>query len=115
MGSGDTYTSKPNGTVRRHDAERSLAKLVSDLNRLCKIRAARVGRAEAAIARANEAFDRRAVLLSRRIAILRKTIDKLPAESVGTRHVRRDKHDPDWSQEDIDHYYELVRRGRSGK
>lgn len=97
------------------DAEQKLSQLEVAMGRLCALRDARVAVAQTAISHANREFDRDAVPLGRKINQLRQEIDK--AAPVSTPKRKLDKpvaldlngYDPEWSQEDIDHYLELKR------
>lgn len=69
--------------------------------------------AQRIIGEANRYFDEQSLSLSRQCNLLRAQLALLqPVEPAPerTRSVTV-KHDPDWSQEDIDHFYELQRRG----
>jgi hypothetical protein len=104
------------------DTERELAELECEMNALVGLRNQRVTVGQEMIDRANRDFDEQAIPLGRRINRLRslleteKQIDSLsraattPIVTV-TRTVRESTEpDPEWSQEDIDHFKEL--RGR---
>lgn len=94
--------------------EAQLATLEWEMSHLCAMRADRVATAEALKRRANRDYDNAAIPLAREIKRLRAELEaeqqpepkKIPA------HVRSSNlsHDPEWSQEDIDHYYELAQR-----
>lgn len=95
------------------DSEQQLAELEHQMGCLCAIRTERVNAGQAMIDRANTEFDRDALPLGRKIAALRAKLaapDK-PKTSPTARKVRTGSHDPEWTPEDIAHYYELVNRG----
>lgn len=85
-------------------------------HRMSELRARRtrtVDAAVAAIGQANRDFDRAAVPLGRRINQLRERLEaEKPEPPPSARpRPRNNSHDPDWSQADIDHYYELRNSG----
>jgi hypothetical protein len=84
----------------------ALTNLEREMGRLCAERNARVDAAEAAIREANRAFDRAAVPLGRQINKLRNQINQ---NADSSKPIEFRGHDPEWTQEDIDHYYELLR------
>lgn len=93
--------------------EQELAELEYEMNALVGLRNQRVATGEAMIRRANRDFDETAIPLGRQINRLRA---KLEAEKpitqtvTVTQTVRETEPDPEWSQEDVDHFKELRRR-----
>lgn len=91
-----------------------LARFEDAMTGLCRRRAERLATAGEIIRDANREYDQRAIPLARQISKLR---DELEAEKPKPKSLPPDvsssslSHDPEWSQEDIDHYYELKRRG----
>lgn len=94
--------------------EQQLEHLERSKNLLCALRTQRVATAKEAIRRANREFDRDALSLGRRINRLRAQLETdTPTPTQPTpRKPDKGSHDPEWSQEDIDHYYQL--RGVNG-
>lgn len=97
------------------DTTATLQQRLEELERekadLCRTRSTRVAEAEEAIRQANAEFDRKALPLGRRINKLRDKLDSLDTPTATA--LGKGSHDPEWSQEDIDHYYELRRRNGS--
>lgn len=93
-------------------AEKKLAALEARLCAVAKERSRAIAEAQAYIARINKNFDDVALALNRTMQPLRDQIaaEKPPPVS-RIQRVLAEKHDPDWCQEDIDHFYELKRRG----
>lgn len=96
-----------------------LETLEREMHNLCDLRDQRIAAAEESIRRANIEFDRDAVPLGRKINALRVTAevaDKPTKTSKPKKQAARKEHDPTWSQEDIDHWYELQQReARNGQ
>lgn len=98
--------------------ETTLEYLESVMHLLCKARDHRIAAAEESIRRANVEFDRDAIPLARKINELREQAeaDSTPTDKPIKRATRKRKHDPNWSQEDVDHWYELQQReAQNGK
>lgn len=95
------------------DIEQQLAELEIEMAALTGLRSQRIAAAEAMIKSANRDFDREGIPLGRKINRLRAKLEKeIPIVTVTRSQVVRESHDPDpeWSQEDIDHFKELRRR-----
>lgn len=88
------------------DNETEYYRLQAEMAILCAMRSARLMAAQAEIEQANRDFDREALPLGRRISALQKTLPKTPTVDKSD----KPSHDPDWLQEDIDHFYELLSR-----
>jgi phosphopantetheinyl transferase (holo-ACP synthase) len=96
-------------------AERELAQLEHEMARLCQRRAGRIAAAEAMVKAANRDYDEHALVLGRRINLLREQLEaaQSPAPEPVKRHrVKTTGHDSDWCDEDIAHFYELQNRKR---
>lgn len=102
------------------DTEQKLAELEIEMGALTGLRAQRIAVAQQRIAvaqamidSANRDFDEAAIPLGRRINRLRAKLES-ENQTVTVTHsqVVRESHDPDpeWSQDDIDHFKELRRR-----
>lgn len=94
----------------------SLVELEQTMGCLRDLRNQRIAAAEEAIRRANIEFDRDALPLGRKINALRAAAAK-PVDKPKVRVTRKPSQpDPNWSQEDIDHWHELQRReARNGQ
>lgn len=91
--------------------EIELASLERQMVVLCNRRAGRLETAARIMRQANADYDEAALPIGRRIQVLRATLEaQKPAPKDPTRQPS-EKHDPDWCQQDIDHFYELKRRG----
>lgn len=89
-----------------------LARFEDAMAGLCRRRAERLAAAGKIIRDANQEYDRRAIPLARRINVLRAQLEaEKPKPEKPLVPQPRNSHDPEWSQEDIDHYYELRQRG----
>jgi hypothetical protein len=86
-----------------------LTELQALLRLLTRRRNNAVQRAQESIAQANRDYDELAWDLHRRIEILRaKEESRKPQLSrVTIKHIT---HDPEWAEQDIDHFYELLKR-----
>lgn len=95
------------------DLHDKLNDLERQMSALCSARDDRIGFAEETIRRANTEFDRDAVPLGRKINAIRVELaleEKPVITTPKARVTRKRKHDPEWSQEDIGHWYELQQR-----
>lgn len=80
--------------------------------RLTELRSQRIAAAEELIRRANADFDRDILIVGRKINELRKQMEASTPPPKAPSHrptVSNGSHDPEWTQEDIDHYYKLKR------
>lgn len=95
------------GTIAIKNYEAALLALTDERN-------ARVARAQAEIAAANEHYDREATKLARKIKAIRVELSPM-SDAAKKRPSRRRQieADPCWTQEDIDHYYALRERASS--
>lgn len=94
-----------------------LIALEAKLSELTRERNMRVSAARGAIDRANKEWDRVALPISRRINQLREQQPQVPTTHM-TAGAKRERprrepkqladYDPDWTQEDIDHYLKLM-------
>lgn len=96
--------------------QQKLAQLEADMFRLVLRRQDRIAKAEAEIKKANKDFDKASVPLARQINRLRDELAPVEEQQAQpTKRVTRTA-DPEWPQEDQDHFYELqqreARRGR---
>lgn len=104
-------------TCTMTEIRKELAKLEMEMVALTALRAQRIATAQAMIESANRDFDERAVVLGRQINHIRALLNaEEPTNKVATAtrsKVVREFSDPDpeWSQDDIDHFKELRRRG----
>lgn len=92
------------------DLEQQLVGLETQMRNLIAARERRILGGKALIERANRDFDRDALCLGKRINALREQIAAAqPKTSTPHQHDSNGKHDPEWTQEDIDHYHYLKR------
>lgn len=98
--------------------EIALAMCEQRMRDLCAKRNETIARAKRMIADANQTYDQAAIPLGRQIKGLQDRLEAMreAAEPVKvTRQRQSETHDPDWTQEDIDHFYELKRRGNKAR
>lgn len=96
-----------------HVTNNPLVALEDELRRLTAWRNEQVQHAQRIIANANEIWDAEGVPLARQIAALRAQLKPAPKPRQTRQPKQLDEYDPSWTQEDIDHYIELV--GKLGK
>lgn len=90
------------------ETERELAELECEMNALVYLRNQRVATGQAMIDSANRDFDEVGIPLGRRINRLRAKLEAQPPIVKITQTVRESiEPDPEWSQQDIDHFNEL--------
>lgn len=95
--------------------EQELLELEIEMGALTALRSKRIATAQAMIDSANRDFDEAAIPLGRKINRLRAKLEieqTTQTVTVTRSQVVRESHnpDPEWSQEDIDHFQELRRR-----
>lgn len=91
--------------------ELQLAQLENRMMDIRNLRAQRLLAAGELIKTANLQYDAAAIPLARQINKLRAQLEVEKPKPEKSVSLRSDSHDPEWSQEDIDHYYELRQRG----
>lgn len=91
------------------ETEQQLAELECEMNALVYLRNQRVATGQAMIDRANRDFDEVGVPLGRRINRLRARLEAEQPPTVKITQTVRESYEPDpeWSQEDADHFNEL--------
>lgn len=100
----------PGGFQAMTKEERELAELECEMNALVYLRNQRVATGQAMIDRANRDFDEQGIPLGRRINRLRAKVEQTVTVT-SSRVIRESPEpDPEWSQEDIDHFKELRNR-----